>query len=130
MKKFFVGIKGFIKEERGVLLIRHNEGHWDIPGGRMDGDETFEDTLRREISEEVPGAALTAVKELQDATRLHKDIKPDTSLVLIYFLVDAKVPQELEIGDEHADFLWVKDKKDIPKDDIHPKMVSILEGLL
>ncbi len=130
MKTFFVGIKGFIKDERGILLIRHNEGHWDVPGGRIDGNETFEDTLTREISEEVPGATFTSVKQLKGAHRLQKDIKDDISLVLLYFLVEAEVPERIELGDEHATVLWVKNRGDIPIEDINPKMVEILEELL
>ena len=130
MKTFFVGVKGFIRDERGILLIRHNEGHWDIPGGRMDGNETFEDTLRREIAEEVAGAELLALEELQGATRLQKDIKDNISLVLIYFLVDAKLPETIDLGDEHAAIRWINREDDIPNDDIHPKIVEILNRLL
>lgn len=128
MKKFYVGIKGFIRTEKGILLIQHAEGHWDIPGGRMDEDEDFEDTLRRELAEEVPGCELKSVGQLQGAFRLHRDIVDDISLVLIYFLVEADVPDTINFSEEHTKHLWVKTKDDIPTE-VNPEMRKILENL-
>lgn len=130
MKTFFVGVKGFIRDERGILLIRHNEGHWDVPGGRMDGNETFEDTLAREIAEEIPGAALTSVNELKGALRLQKDIQGDVSLILLYFLVEARLPKHIRIGDEHSSISWINYRGDIPTEHLNPKIAEILRELL
>jgi 8-oxo-dGTP pyrophosphatase MutT (NUDIX family) len=130
MKKFYVGVKALIKEERGFLLLKHNEGHWDIPGGRIDGNEDFADTIRRELSEEVPGTDLISVGELQGTFRLPKDIDGDISLVLLYFLVEGKVPQDLVLGDEHESFLWVKTELDIPSEGLNPQIDKILRKLL
>ncbi len=64
MKKFYVGVKAIIHDEkRGFLLLKHNEGHYDIPGGRIDGSDDFEQTIRRELAEEVPGTELKEVKK-------------------------------------------------------------------
>lgn len=129
MKKFFVGVKAFIREERGILLIKHTEGHWDVPGGRIDNDEDFAATLSREFSEELPGTQMIAVKRLLGAHRLHKDIRDDISLVLIYFLVEARLPKELEFGNEHSEHLWIQSESDIPES-INPEMEKILKDLL
>ncbi len=129
MKKFYVGIKAIIKEKRGYLIIKHVEGHWDIPGGRMDGDETFGQTLTREVSEELPGAKVVGVKELQGAYRLQKDIAPETSLVLLYFLVDAQIPHDISFGDEHESHLWINQIADIP-DGLNSEITKILQKLL
>jgi len=56
---FQIGIKGLIRDEQGrILLVKipawgENPGHWDMPGGRMDPGETFVQTLRRELKEEI-----------------------------------------------------------------------------
>lgn len=129
MKKFYVGVKAVIQDERGVLLIKHAEGHWDEPGGRMDYHEDFADTLAREISEELPGATLKSVGKLQGAFRLQKDIDGDISLVLVYFLVSVALPEKIRLSSEHEEYLWVKAKADIPEG-VNPQMKKILGNLL
>jgi 8-oxo-dGTP pyrophosphatase MutT (NUDIX family) len=43
----------FIRDDAGrVLLVRHVEGHWQLPGGAIDPDERPEDAVRRECLEE------------------------------------------------------------------------------
>lgn len=42
-----------IRDDAGrVLLVRHAEGHWQLPGGAVDPDEHPEAALRRECREE------------------------------------------------------------------------------
>lgn len=129
MKKFYVGVKGIIKESRGIIIIKHSEGHWDVPGGRMDGDEDFGDTLRREISEEIPGAELQFVGDFQGAFRLQKDIVDDISLVLVYFLVEAQVPEVINFSEEHVKHLWIKSLADIPEG-LNPEMDRIIRRIV
>lgn len=54
---FQVGVKALIRDSEGrVLLLRdvhHADGYWDLPGGRMGRDETFGETLKRELKEEI-----------------------------------------------------------------------------
>jgi ADP-ribose pyrophosphatase YjhB (NUDIX family) len=43
-----------------VVLISHDGAVWDLPAGRPEPGETWEDTLRREMSEEACATVLTA----------------------------------------------------------------------
>lgn len=53
---FQVGVKGLIRNDKNQILMVHNEkAYWDLPGGRMEPGETFEDTLSRELLEEIGG---------------------------------------------------------------------------
>lgn len=133
MKKFYIGIKGIVNDsDRGVILLRRDYksgDYWDTPGGRIEADESFEDTLRRELSEELPGIQVKAIKELLGSFRLHKDIDKDVSLVLLYFLVDAKLPEQVILSEEHSDYAWIKRKEDLPVG-LNPKLQNILKSLL
>ena len=39
-------------DEGKVLMIQHNEGHWDFPKGHVEGNETEIQTAIREVKEE------------------------------------------------------------------------------
>lgn len=116
MKNFNVGIKGIVKRKDGAVLLLKKSGSesfWEFPGGRIDDDETILQTLHRELGEEVQGIANICNEELVYAHRLQRDIAKDTSLVLLYYTVDADVPEDFEVSDEHSDFTWVKSMDDV-----------------
>jgi 8-oxo-dGTP pyrophosphatase MutT (NUDIX family) len=41
-----------VTEDGEIVLVSHDGSRWDIPAGRPEGDETWEQTLRREVLEE------------------------------------------------------------------------------
>ncbi len=43
-----------------VVLISQDGEHWDVPGGRPEGDEPWEETLRREMREEACATVVQA----------------------------------------------------------------------
>ena len=129
MKKFFVGVKAIIHDERGVLFLR-DPRMVDLPGGRIDDSESFDQALRREISEELPGTEVISVGELLGASRLSFDIKEDTGLVLLFFRVVAKVPEQIILSDEHEEYIWVKSVKDIPETGVNDEARRIITSIL
>lgn len=129
MKKFYVGVKGIIHDEnKGVLLLK-DPRIIDVPGGRIDDNEMFEETLQREIQEELPGAELQSIGELLGASRIPKDVVQDTSLVLLYYKVAVNLPELIVLSDEHDSYFWVQSVQDIPPE-ANPDLVAILTKLL
>ncbi|HZW60779.1 MAG TPA: NUDIX domain-containing protein [Candidatus Babeliales bacterium] len=60
---FYVGIKGVIVNNNKVLLLKSkskiDDGQfWDLPGGRMESNETIQEALIRELIEELPGSPI------------------------------------------------------------------------
>ncbi len=59
MQTHFIGkiaVKAILAKKDKILLVRDpqdTDGTWEIPGGRMDEGETIENTLKREIHEEL-----------------------------------------------------------------------------
>lgn len=72
------------EEDRLVVFRRTVPGrdlYWSIPGGHVEpGDDGLEDTLRRELMEEL-GAAVTDVTPL---TTLHYDLRGETKIQHVY----------------------------------------------
>jgi 8-oxo-dGTP diphosphatase len=132
-KLFNVGVKGIIQDsKRGIILLHRDYksgDFWDMPGGRIDQDEDFKDTLLRELAEELPGITNIKIGKLLGAFRLKKDINENVSLVLLYFLVDARLPDEVKLSDEHESYVWIKSHSDVPKG-LNPEVQKILEDLL
>lgn len=113
MKTFYVGVKGVIVRDGKVLLLRTNANHenrgdrWEMPGGRIDGDEIIEQTLRRELKEELPNIQNVQIGKILSANRIVKDIQGEISLVLVFYRVNAEFDGgEPKLSEEHLEFQW------------------------
>ena len=91
IKTFYVGVKGVVVKDDKVLVVKGGEGRdfWEVPGGRIDDNESLHETLRRELAEEVPNIQNIQIGEVLDAFRVHRDIDGEVSLTLIFFKVAA-----------------------------------------
>ena len=49
-----------VTDTNEIVLISSDGIHWDLPAGRPEGDETWEQTLRREMYEEVCATVVDA----------------------------------------------------------------------
>ncbi|HEX4774297.1 MAG TPA: NUDIX hydrolase [Candidatus Saccharimonadales bacterium] len=118
VQTFQVGIKALIRNDDGNILMVHipewsgNPAHWDLPGGRIDGGESFDETLRRELKEEI-GVDYSGKPKLL-TTLLTKITIPigDTRLPLVFVIYEVKLPSStvVKLDPESAedDFRWFK----------------------
>ncbi|WP_160152188.1 NUDIX hydrolase [Microbulbifer sp. ALW1] len=52
--KFVVGMVYFVERDRQLLLVRHSyQDKWALPGGWVERHESFEESARRELDEEL-----------------------------------------------------------------------------
>ena len=64
-----------IVEDGKVLLVQEKEGHWGLPKGHVEGNETYEETAIREVKEET-----------------NLDVEIDSSKVFkINYIIDNKI---------------------------------------
>lgn len=103
---FNIGIKGVIVRDDKVLVLKSIKGYWEVPGGRMEDGEEVIDTLKRELSEELPNIANIEIYEVLSAYKIHHDYKPPTGLMLIFYRVNAAFNGEPQISDEHEAYKW------------------------
>ena len=52
-KRWPVSIKGVIIQDSKVLLLKNERNEWELPGGKLDANETPEECVVREVKEEL-----------------------------------------------------------------------------
>ncbi len=134
MKTFYVGIKGVIVRDEKVLLLRTNPEHeargarWEVAGGRVEGNETIEQALTRELSEELLNIQDIKVGELLGVHRLHHDVWGRKSLMLVYYRVQAEFVGDPKLSEEHLEWEWA-DAGRVKELISDPSQATILKAL-
>jgi 8-oxo-dGTP diphosphatase len=117
---FHIGIKGLIRNKEGKVLLlkvpawRGRPGYWDLPGGRMNPGETFEQTLRRELKEEIgvqyDGTPKQLMAVLSTVTIPVGDA--EVSLVLVPYEVELLDGTEIKLNPNEPEeaFDWYEPK--------------------
>jgi ADP-ribose pyrophosphatase YjhB (NUDIX family) len=116
---FEVGVKALIFREERLLLLRRRDQHgWEMPGGRINIGETIEQTLMRELAEELPGGWNFVVRGIVHAQRTDFILPNGNGLMLLFLDVASQLPQVVDVSDEHEDSAWLTrtefDAMDLP----------------
>lgn len=106
---FQVGIKALIRNDRGQILMVHipewsgTAAHWDLPGGRIDTNESFLETLNRELLEEIGIPYKGTPRQLM--TFLTNITIPDIRLPYIFVVYEVKLPSghKIKLDPESAE---------------------------
>lgn len=109
MKQFFVGVKAVIVQNDKILLLKDTSrpDFWDMPGGRIDDNETIEQALLRELREELPSHREPKIGKLLNAYRIPGSIKDDLGLVLLFYKVDVTFRGDFTLSSEHSEHAWL-----------------------
>lgn len=116
IQTFQVAIKALIHNDKGQILMVHipewsgNASHWDLPGGRIDTNESFKDTLVRELKEELAIDYRGSPNQLM-AFKTNITIPVgSTRLPLIYVVYEVVIPLnaiiKLDPKSAEDDFGW------------------------
>lgn len=108
------GVKGIIFMENEILLIKTNKGDYKFPGGGVENNETYFDTLRREIMEET-GYEIETIEDIIVETINTKEDKYEENTIFEmknhYFRCSIKsevrVEQKLDDYEKEQEFLPV-----------------------
>ncbi|MDR0911175.1 MAG: NUDIX domain-containing protein [Methanobrevibacter sp.] len=124
-------VRGILKKENKILLLKRVENSktnpkcWELPGGKVDPGEFFDDALIREFMEE------TNLKiEIGDFVYALQDNYPHKRTVVLIFIVEIikkptsisnnesiskkiekEIKEDILISDEHSDYKWVDMKE-------------------
>lgn len=89
-----------MNEKNEILLVHHNDGHWDLPKGHMEAGETEVDTAIREVKEET-----NIDVEVNEKYRYTTKYSPKENVMkeVVYFLAkntsNSKKPQLEEVSE-------------------------------
>lgn len=103
------GVVVFYEEDgkREYLLLHYPSGHWDLPKGHVEEDETEEQTALRELEEESGIKDVTLVKGYREVIQysyFHE--KQAYTKDVIYFLGRTS-SKEVNISHEHQAWDWL-----------------------
>ena len=116
--KFHIGVKALIMNEQNEILLlkagsdekKHNIEFWDFPGGRIKEGHNIEETLRREVEEElgIMGNEIE-IRQLFDATISNfKGLREDgTLLMLLVYICKLHDIRNFKLCDEHSEWRFV-----------------------
>ena len=107
--------------QRGENKLKYISKKYEFPGGKIESGETKEETIKREILEEL-NMEIEVVKEFLTVTHNY----PDFILTMHSFLCSCKSP-ELTLT-EHIDFKWLP-KEDLEQLDWAAADIPIMEKL-
>ena len=116
--KFHLGIKALIRNSAGqILLLKVNkeklkgftgEAYWDIPGGRIQKGQTVEETLKREVEEEIGVKEITNIKPFSMVLSKIRIPQGEDSVGLILGTYTCEIPEnsEIKLSEEHTEAKW------------------------
>jgi len=105
--QFWIGVHGVIEEHGKILVLRrapsmtYKPGAWDLPGGHLAADESFEKCLAREVAEET-GLAV----EIDRMLGANKAAGPYVQLVFACRPTGARRAVTLQPY-EHSQWRWI-----------------------
>lgn len=105
-QQFWIGVHGVIEERGKILVLRrapsmiYKPGAWDLPGGHLGANETFEEGLAREVAEET--GLTIEVDRLLCANKA-----PGLYVQLIFACSLSGAARDLKLqAHEHAQWRW------------------------
>ncbi len=92
---------------RKYLILHYWEGHWDLPKGHTEPNESEEETAKRELLEETGISSITFVPDFKThiSYTYNRNGRPSKKEV-IFFLAQTE-SEKVRLSDEHVGFEWL-----------------------
>ena len=135
-KDWGLTVRGVVKKENKILILRrhpksrNNPHKYELPGGKVDPGEFFDEALIREFKEETSlDVKLRSLFETVQDEFISRRTNQPISTVQLMMNLDI-ISGEVKISDEHDDFKWtsIEELKELYKQDmLTPTLRKTLE---
>lgn len=99
-------VKGIFYNDGKILFAKDRKGRWELPGGKIEFNETIEETLRRECEEEL-GFKNVRVGDIVHAWTFFSTVNDiDYHFIVLVYECDAD-QMIIKSSDEHDECAWV-----------------------
>src|ERR1044071_7625828 len=101
-QSYYVGIKGIITNAAGDILIFKDapRDKWELPGGRINKNQSIPESFKREISEEIEGTSLISMGEVLHVAQGDFKQANDHKLLLVFYKVEVALPEKILLSSE------------------------------
>ena len=117
-QKFHIGIKALILNENNkILLLKANPEdfkgsvpeHWDLPDGRIEGDDTIEETLYKEIEEELGTRNIEIIEHFDTfISNMKIPLEKETIGLMLVVYRCRMNDSQFKLNQEHLEYRWIK----------------------
>ena len=96
---FPVSVKSLVLDDNRILLIKNERDDWDLPGGKVEKNDSVMETLNREINEELN-------LEIENHKILHVDkyIFRKQEIIVVIYCSDIATDDPIKISFENLDY--------------------------
>lgn len=115
---FHLGIKALIRDSGGkILLLQVNTGklssvnktYWDLPGGRVQKNQSVATTLKREMAKETGISDIRVIREVcMTLSNIRIPLSKHVSVGLILGIYECQIPEAYNVilSNEHVAYDW------------------------
>lgn len=122
-----------MNEEGNVFLMKSPkwQNMYIIPGGHVEGGESIEDALVREVKEET-GLKIFSLQFLKPYEFIYSDdYKKDKHIVSLDYIATTKDPENaVKLNNEATEFIWMKPEEVLKREDVHFTIKEVVQLFL
>ncbi len=99
-------VKGIFYNDGKILFAKDHKGRWELPGGKVEFNETIEETLKRECTEEL-GFKNIQVGDIVNAWTFSSTVN-DIDYHFIVLVYECNTDEMIiKPSDEHEEHAWI-----------------------